>query len=151
MINFFSATYAEWLLMGTAGLQLLLALVRMLNQQLLPSKLLVLMNKLLLLIGTGILARYALEIFAAWYIGYLYEQLAFYNRALGGYGNTLFFFTFLGLLGTPQLLWFQKIRTSAGRTAFVCGVILLSYYLLYNHVLLITSVYRDYLPSSWSS
>ncbi|HKK87860.1 MAG TPA: NrfD/PsrC family molybdoenzyme membrane anchor subunit, partial [Saprospiraceae bacterium] len=43
------------------------------------------MNKVILLTGTIVGVAYLTELFIAWYSGYVYEQFAFYNRALGPY------------------------------------------------------------------
>src|SRR6186997_2060097 len=43
------------------------------------------MNKVILVTGTIVGVAYLTELFIAWYSGYVYEQFAFFNRALGPY------------------------------------------------------------------
>lgn len=145
-----AATSVELLLIAIAGLQLVLALVTLAQPNSIPSKLLAIINIGLLLVGTYVALMYTVEVLVAWYVGYLGEQVAFYTRALGNYGLDLYLFSSVIMLAAPQLFWFKKIRYSAGKTAFVCFLILLTFYLLNYYVILFGTTNRDYLPSSWS-
>jgi hypothetical protein len=85
----------------------------------------------------------------AWYSQVVYEQQAFKWRVLGPYWWSywiLFFITFL----MPQILWIRKFRKSY-RVSFLLAA-LLSVEFIYERVIIVilTSYYRDYLPSSWS-
>ena len=51
---------------------------------------------------------------------------------------------------SPQLFWFKKIRTSILAT-FILSIVVNIGMWFERFVIIVTSVYRDYLPSSWST
>jgi N-acetylglutamate synthase-like GNAT family acetyltransferase len=59
------------------------------------------MNKVILLTGTIVGVAYLTELFIAWYSGYVYEQFAFFNRALGPYWWSYFGMMFCNVV-SPQ-------------------------------------------------
>lgn len=65
------------------------------------------MNKVILLTGTIVGVAYLTELFIAWYSGYVYEQFAFFNRALGPYWWAYFGMMACNVL-SPQLFWSKK-------------------------------------------
>ena len=90
---------------------------------------------------------YATEFFIAWYGGNPNESFAFVNRAFGPYAWAYWIMVSCNVI-TPQLFWFKKIRT----TMPVMWVI----YIFVNigmwferFVITVTSLSRDFLPSSW--
>ena len=68
--------------------------------------------------GSVLLASYVFELAIAFYSGYVYEQFAFFNRALGSY-----WILFLGLMWLPlmltQLFWLKKNRININLALFI--------------------------------
>ena len=106
------------------------------------------MAKILLLTGTIVGFCYATEIFIAWYGGNLYERAAFWNRATGLYAWAYWTMITCNLL-VPQLLWVRRIRTSV-RALFGISLLVNVGMWLERFVIIVTSLHRDFLPSSWS-
>ncbi len=106
------------------------------------------MNKVILLTGTIVGTAYLTELFIAWYSGYVYEQFAFYNRALGVY-----WWSYFGMMAcnviSPQIFWFKKMRRSIFVTFFMSIFINIGMW-FERFVIIATTLARDYLPSSWS-
>jgi len=92
---------------------------------------------------------YATEIFMAWYSGNPYEGFAFANRLLGpmGWG---FGIMFLCNVLAPQLLWFRKVRWNLGAVFAITILVNIGMW-FERFVIIVTSLQRDYLPSSWAS
>ena len=106
------------------------------------------MNKVILCTGSIVGVAYLTELFIAWYSGYVYEQFAFYNRALGPY-----WWSYFGMMScnviTPQFFWIKKIRRSVAWT-FVLSIVVNIGMWFERFVIIATTLARDYLPSSWS-
>jgi len=106
------------------------------------------MNKVILATGTIVGVAYLTELFIAWYSGYVYEQFAFFNRALGPY-----WWSYFGMMAcnviTPQFFWFRKIRRSIFWTFLLSIVVNIGMW-FERFVIIATTLARDYLPSSWS-
>jgi Ni/Fe-hydrogenase subunit HybB-like protein len=96
-----------------------------------------------LLLGYG----YLVELANAWYGGNLYEQYVFRNRASGAYAWC--YWTMIGCnVLFPQLFWFRWCR----RTPWVMTLIAVCVNVgmwFERFVIVVTSLHRDYLPSSW--
>jgi molybdopterin-containing oxidoreductase family membrane subunit len=83
----------------------------------------------------------------AWYGGVATERFAFMNRALGPYAWA-YWTMVLCNVAAPQLLWFRRIRRSA--LLMYPIVILVNVGMWFERfVIVVTSLHRDYLPSSW--
>ncbi len=106
------------------------------------------MNKVILVTGTIVGVAYLTELFIAWYSGYVYEQFAFFNRALGPYWWSYFGMMFCNVI-TPQFFWFKKIRRSLFWTFLLSIVVNIGMW-FERFVIIATTLARDYLPSSWS-
>ncbi len=106
------------------------------------------MNKVILVTGTMVGSAYLIELFVAWYSGYVYEQFAFYNRVLGPY-----YWSYIGMMGcnllSPQVFWVKKIRRSVWWTFFMSIFVNIGMW-FERFVIIATTLARDYLPSSWS-
>jgi Ni/Fe-hydrogenase subunit HybB-like protein len=106
------------------------------------------MNRVITLTGSIVGCAYLTELFTAWYSGSLYEQYAFMNRALGPY-----WWSYWGMMTcnvvSPQLFWSKKIRNSIFWTFFMSIVINIGMW-FERFVIIVTSLHRDYLPSSWT-
>lgn len=90
------------------------------------------------------------ELFMAWYGQNQYEWFAFKENPgaiWSPYGWSYWLLLVSSTL-LPQLMWFRKLRKSIVMTFFTAFV--LSFGSWFERlVILITSLYRDYLPSSW--
>ncbi len=106
------------------------------------------MNKVILVTGTIVGVAYLTELFIAWYSGYIYEQFAFFNRALGPYWWSYFGMMACNVL-SPQVFWFKKVRRSVVWTFFMSIFVNIGMW-FERFVIIATTLARDYLPSSWS-
>jgi len=106
------------------------------------------MNKIILVTGTIVGVAYLTELFIAWYSGYVYEQFAFFNRALGPYWWAYFAMMTCNVL-SPQIFWFKKIRRNVTMT-FLMSIFVNIGMWFERFVIIATTLARDYLPSSWS-
>jgi len=105
------------------------------------------MNKIMLATGMIIGYAYFIEFFIAWYGGNAYEHFAFVNRALGPYAWSYWIMVSCNVIA-PQLFWSKRIRTSPWVAWGVCVFINIGMW-FERFVIIVTSLSRDYLPSSW--
>jgi Ni/Fe-hydrogenase subunit HybB-like protein len=105
------------------------------------------MAKVTLLTGSIVGFSYATEIFAAWFNGSLYEKAMFYNRATGPYAWAFWTMVSCNALA-PQVLWFRRVRTNVA-ALFVLSILVNVGMWLERFVIIVTSLHRSYLPSSW--
>ncbi len=106
------------------------------------------MNKVILVTGMMVGYAYAMEFFIAWYSGVQPEQFAFINRAFGPYTWAYWIMVSCNVI-FPQLFWFKKIRTNIP-IMFVVAVLVNVGMWFERFVITVTSLSRDYLPSSWA-
>ncbi len=106
-----------------------------------------LMNKIIIVTSMMVGYAYVVELFMAWYSGAAVERFAFMNRALGPYAWAYWTMVFCNVVA-PQLLWFRKIRRSV--LLMYPVVILINVGMWFERfVIVVTSLHRDYLPTSW--
>lgn len=105
------------------------------------------MGNIMLATGWMVTYGYIMEAFMAWYSGNEYERYMLANRALGPYG-WLFWGLILCNCLVPQLLWSRHVRTSPVPLFLVALFINIGMW-IERFVIVITSLHRDYLPSSW--
>lgn len=106
------------------------------------------MNKVIIITGSIVGIAYITEFFIAWYSGVEYEQYAFINRATGPYAWAYWIMMTCNVI-TPQLFWFRKIRTNLVAT-FIISIFVNIGMWFERFVIVVTSLHRDYLPSSWT-
>jgi len=106
------------------------------------------MNKIILFTGMLVGYAYSMEFFMAWYSGVQAEQFAFINRAFGPYAWAYWIMVSCNVL-FPQLFWFKKIRRTIP-AMFVIAVLVNVGMWFERFVITVTSLSRDYLPSSWA-
>ena len=106
------------------------------------------MNKIIIATGSIVGIAYLTELFMAWYSGVPYEQYAFLNRATGPYWWAYAIMMTCNVI-TPQLFWFKKIRRNLTIT-FIVSIFINIGMWFERFVIVVTSLHRDYLPSSWS-
>ncbi len=75
-------------------------------------------NLMFCVLSTTLLLAYFVELIVAWYAGYFYEQLAFFDRAIGPIWKLYFAVMILSLLLT-QLLWRKKNRININLALFI--------------------------------
>ena len=105
------------------------------------------MGKVLLATSLIVVYGYAMEAFMAWYSGNTFERYMYWNRVSGHYWWAYWALLLCNLV-TPQLMWFKRFRTSVGWLFFVAMVVNVGMW-LERFVIVITSLHRDFLPSSW--
>ena len=107
-----------------------------------------LMNIIIIVTGSIVGLAYITELFMAWYSGFEYEQYAFYNRVTGPYWWAYASMMTCNVI-SPQLFWFKRIRTNIAAT-FIISIIVNIGMWFERFVIIVTSLHRDYLPSSWA-
>ncbi|MDX2303013.1 MAG: NrfD/PsrC family molybdoenzyme membrane anchor subunit [Microscillaceae bacterium] len=106
------------------------------------------MNKIILLTGSIVGIAYLTEFFIAWYSQVEYETYAFVNRSTGPY-----WWAYLSMMTcnviSPQFFWFRSLRRNIYLT-FVLSIVVNIGMWFERFVIIVTSLHRDYLPSSWA-
>ena len=105
------------------------------------------MNKIILVTGSVVGYAYATEFFISWYSGNPYERFAFVNRAFGPYWWAYWTMISCNVL-SPQFFWFKKLRRSVP-VMFVLSLVVNVGMWFERFVIIVTSLHRDFLPSSW--
>lgn len=106
------------------------------------------MNKIIMLTGLMVGYAYATEFFVAWYSGNQYERFIFLNRAFGPYWWSYWSMVTCNVV-IPQLFWVKKFRRSIP-VMFVISIFVNIGMWFERFVIIVTSLHRDFLPSSWS-
>jgi hypothetical protein len=107
-----------------------------------------LMNIVIIITGSIVGIAYITEFFIAWYGGVPAEYYAFYNRATGPYWWAYWSMMTCNVI-SPQLFWSKKLRTNIVAT-FILSIIVNIGMWFERFVIIVTSLHRDYLPSSWT-
>ncbi|MDH3698512.1 MAG: polysulfide reductase NrfD [Flavobacteriaceae bacterium] len=107
-----------------------------------------LMNIVIMITGSIVGCAYITELFIAWYSGVEYEQYAFLNRATGPYWWAYLLMMTCNVV-SPQIMWVKKIRTSIV-VSFIISIVVNIGMWFERFVIIVTSLHRDYLPSSWT-
>ena len=104
---------------------------------------------LMLSMGCIVGLAYGTEFFMAAYSGNGYEQFVFKNRALGPFAWAYWTMVSCNVF-VPQLLWFKFVRRSLPMVFVI--VLLVNVGMWFERfVIIVTSLHRDFLPSSWAS
>jgi Ni/Fe-hydrogenase subunit HybB-like protein len=105
------------------------------------------MAKILLLTGMMVGYAYGTEAFIAFYSGNPVDRFVTLNRATGPYAWAYWTMVTCNVL-IPQLLWSRRVRTSPWA---VFGVAVAANVGMWfeRFVIIVTSLHRDWLPSSW--
>ncbi len=106
-------------------------------------------NSAKIMLGTGLIVAYGyfMEIFMSFYSGNHYETFMTLNRWKGPYAP-LYWTLIACNIVIPQVLWSPKIRRNTLLLFFVSLVVLVGMW-LERFVIVVISLHRDYLPSSW--
>jgi molybdopterin-containing oxidoreductase family membrane subunit len=105
------------------------------------------MAKIMLATGLMVSYGYLMEAFMSWYSGNPWERFVAINRATGPYGIFYWALILCNIL-IPQLLWFKAIRSQVMALWLISLVVNVGMW-LERFVIVITSLHRDFLPSSW--
>ena len=108
------------------------------------------MNKVIVVTGSIVGCAYLTELFVAWYSGNPYEWYAFRETRVNifsPYGWAYYGMMFCNVV-SPQLFWSRKLRRNVLFTFFMSVLINVGMW-FERFVIIVTSIYRDYLPSSW--
>ncbi|MGB9072070.1 MAG: NrfD/PsrC family molybdoenzyme membrane anchor subunit [Terriglobales bacterium] len=103
--------------------------------------------KVMLATGWIVAYGYGIEAFMSWYGGNRYDQTLLWNRLHGPYA-VIYWMLLVCNIFIPQLLWFRKMRTSPAWLFLISFVILVGMW-LERFVIVVISLTRDFLPSSW--
>jgi molybdopterin-containing oxidoreductase family membrane subunit len=105
------------------------------------------MAKVMLATGLIVAYGYAMEAFFGWYSANEYEEYMIWNRMTGPYA---YFYWALILCNVivPQFLWSKKIRSNL-LVLFLISIVVSIGMWLERFVIIVTSLHRDFLPSSW--
>ncbi len=107
------------------------------------------MAKLVLATGGMVALAYLTEFFIAFYSGNPYEQFVILNRMRGPFAWAFWTMFSCNVL-VPQALWFRRVRTNLG-AVFAISILVNVGMWFERFVIIVTSIHRDYLPSSWGS
>jgi molybdopterin-containing oxidoreductase family membrane subunit len=108
-----------------------------------------LMNKIILVTGSLVGYAYAMEFFIAYYSGNEYEFGHFFkHRAAGPFWWAWTLMMSCNTL-VPQVFWFKKMRRSIP-VMFVVSILVNIGMWFERFVIIVTSLYRDFIPSSWA-
>jgi molybdopterin-containing oxidoreductase family membrane subunit len=106
------------------------------------------MCKVTLLTGSIVGLAYLTEWFIGYYSGNPHERYMIVNRALGPYAWAFWTMVTCNVL-VPQLFWFKRARTSIP-IIFALSLLVNVGMWFERFVIIVTSLHRDYLPSSWA-
>jgi Ni/Fe-hydrogenase subunit HybB-like protein len=109
------------------------------------------MNKVIVLTGSIVGVAYITELFMSWYGQNPYEMAAFKNRwdLTTPYAWSYYLMMGCNVL-SPQVFWFKKLRRNLLLTFFMSVLVNIGMW-FERFVIIVTSIYRDFLPSSWST
>ncbi len=110
------------------------------------------MNKIIVLTGSIVGFAYISELFIAWYSQNPNEWWAFRQSRVNifsPYGWAYYGMMFCNVV-SPQLFWSRKLRRNVTFTFFMAVLVNIGMW-FERFVIIFTSIYRDYVPASWST
>ena len=105
------------------------------------------MAKVMLAMGLVVAYGYLMENFTAWYSGHTEEMYAYANRFTGIYAPAYWALMALNVV-IPQALWLLRVRQNIF-ALFIISILINVGMWLERFIIVVTSLHRDYLPSSW--
>jgi molybdopterin-containing oxidoreductase family membrane subunit len=107
-------------------------------------------NAAKVMLATGLIVAYgySMEAFFAFYSGNPYEKFMFMNRAFGDTYGWSYWLLIATNIVIPQLLWIRRVRYNT-ILLFLLSVDILVGMWFERFVIVVTSLHRDFLPSSW--
>ena len=109
-------------------------------------------NMAKVMLGTGLIVGYGygMEVFMSWYAASHWEFFMMWNRMFGPMGWAYWILILTNIAIPLTSLWSRKLRTNI---AFMFGIsIVVNTGMWFERfVIVVTSLYRDFLPSSWGT
>jgi molybdopterin-containing oxidoreductase family membrane subunit len=106
------------------------------------------MGKVMLATGLIVAYGYGMEAFMAWYGQNEYESYQILvNRTMGPYAHTWYMLMACNVLA-PQFLWVRGVRTNLVALWVIAMIVNVGMW-LERYVIIVVSLSRDFLPSSW--
>ena len=107
------------------------------------------MAKVMLATSLIVAYGYTMEAFMGWYSGNTYERFMIWNRMTGPYGWSYWALIFCNVIAI-NTLWIKRLRTNTVYL-FVISLVVSAGMWLERFVIIVTSLHRDFLPSSWGN
>jgi len=106
-------------------------------------------NMARVMLATGLIVAYGymMEAFMAWYSGNIFERAMMWGRVFGHFALVYWALILCNIL-IPQLLWFKAVRANLPALWVISIVVNIGMW-LERYVIVVTSLSRDFLPSSW--
>ena len=108
------------------------------------------MAKVMLATGSIVGYGYGMEVFMAWYSASHWEFFMMWNRMFGPMGWAYWILILTNLAIPLTTLWSRKLRVNVAYL-FVLSFIINTGMWFERFVIVVTSLYREYLPSSWGT
>jgi molybdopterin-containing oxidoreductase family membrane subunit len=108
------------------------------------------MGKVMLATGFIVAYGYGMEVFMAWYSASHWEAFMMWNRIFGPMGWSYWVLVTCNLAIPLTTLWSRRLRTSIPFMFFISIVVNTGMW-FERFVIVVTSLYRDFLPSSWGT
>ncbi len=108
-----------------------------------------LMAKVMLATSLIVCYGYASEAFFAWYSGSELERMMMWNRIFGDYAPAYWALILCNFIA-PQFLWMKWSRINVYGLFVICQFVNVGMW-LERYVIVITSLTKDFLPSSWGT
>ena len=108
------------------------------------------MGKVMLGTGGIVAYGYGMEVFMSWYSASHWEFFMMWNRMFGPMGWSYGILIFCNIAFPLTTLWVRKWRTNIA-FMFVLSLIVTTGMWFERFVIVVTSLYRDFLPSSWGT
>jgi molybdopterin-containing oxidoreductase family membrane subunit len=105
------------------------------------------MAKVILTTGLIVAYGYFVEAFMAWYSGNPYERAMAWGRMTGSYAPLYWLMIGCNVV-VPQFFWIKRLRRSIP-WLFVLSILVNVGMWLERFIIVVTSLHRDFLPSSW--
>jgi molybdopterin-containing oxidoreductase family membrane subunit len=106
------------------------------------------MAKVMLVTGLVVVYGYSCEAFFGWYSGNELERFMLKNRMYYGPYAWSYWLLLLCNFIVPQLMWSKRLRNNVAVVFVVCMFINVGMW-LERFVIIVTSLHRDFVPSSW--
>jgi Ni/Fe-hydrogenase subunit HybB-like protein len=107
------------------------------------------MAKVMLATSLIVAYGYLMEAFMGWYSGNTYERFMLWNRMTGPYAWSYWALIFCNVIAI-NTLWIKRLRTNTVYL-FVISLVVGAGMWLERFVIIVTSLHRDFLPSSWGN
>ncbi|MGC1297472.1 MAG: NrfD/PsrC family molybdoenzyme membrane anchor subunit [Alloacidobacterium sp.] len=107
------------------------------------------MAKVMLVTGLIVAYGYGMEVFMSWYAASHWEYFMMWNRMFGPMGWAYWVLITCNI-ALPQLMWIRKFRRNVA-LMFLMSFIVNTGMWFERFVIIVTSLTRDYLPSSWGT